>query len=140
MIRTNREIEIMKKVNHPNLMALVECYQNRFENSEYRFLLMDLMDMDLTDFIRKYPEKFIPEVEAKFYFYQICKGVEHLHQKNIAHRDIKPDNIFLKRHLSTSMLQVRVGDFGFSKHDDNDEFLTQLGTSKQMFRIYTYLM
>ena len=49
---------------------------------------------------------------ARFYFTQICLGMEHLHEKSIIYRDIKPENILLD-----SEGNVRIGDFGLSKPD-----------------------
>lgn len=125
--RAKWEINIMKEVNHPNLMTLID----ESESFNQMFLLMDLMDFDLLEFIRTFPDAYMPEFEAKFYFYQICNGTEYLHQKNIVHRDIKPENIFLKRHpLFADGFQLRIGDFGLSKQDLSGEFSSQVGTGE----------
>jgi serine/threonine protein kinase len=48
-------------------------------------------------------------VDVKKIFYQVCKAVEFVHERNIAHMDIKPENIFMN-----SVDYVKLGDFGSS--------------------------
>jgi serum/glucocorticoid-regulated kinase 2 len=58
------------------------------------------------------------EDQARFYFTQICLGIDYLHQRFIIYRDIKPENILLDIDGN-----ARVGDFGLSKPDmDQNEF------------------
>ena len=55
----------------------------------------------------------------------ICLGLKEIHQNNLIHRDLKPDNIFLNADLT-----VKIGDFGISKklQNTNDYAKTQAGT------------
>lgn len=50
------------------------------------------------------------EDEVAFIFLQLCLAMEHLHQRNIMHHDLKPENIMLTR----SGL-IKLGDFGFAR-------------------------
>lgn len=50
------------------------------------------------------------EDQARFYFVEICLGIEYLHERCIIYRDIKPENILLDHEG-----HVRIGDFGLSK-------------------------
>ena len=50
------------------------------------------------------------EIQAKFYFSEILLGIEHLHNKNIVYRDIKPENI-----LVDIDGHIRIADFGLAK-------------------------
>jgi serine/threonine protein kinase len=50
------------------------------------------------------------ETEVAFIFLQLCMAVDHLHQRNILHHDLKPENIMLS---STGV--IKLGDFGFAR-------------------------
>ncbi|KPA80188.1 putative protein kinase [Leptomonas pyrrhocoris] len=50
------------------------------------------------------------ETEVAFIFLQLCMAVDHLHQRNILHHDLKPENVMLS---STGV--VKLGDFGFAR-------------------------
>ena len=49
---------------------------------------------------------------------QILHGLEYLHSMNIAHRDIKPDNILCNKNLNTGKLEIKIGDYGLGKSLD----------------------
>ena len=51
---------------------------------------------------------------ARFYFTEICLGMQHLHQHFVVYRDIKPENIFLDHEG-----HAKIGDFGLVKPDMN---------------------
>jgi MAP/microtubule affinity-regulating kinase len=62
---------------------------------------------------RKYRR--VEEREAKQIFKQVVEGVNYLHKQNIAHRDLKPDNILIEDQLQNSYdMKVKIIDFGFS--------------------------
>ena len=48
--------------------------------------------------------------------YQICSGVQDLHEMNIAHRDLKPENLLLSEKDSNSFI-IKIIDFGFAKEN-----------------------
>ncbi|OQS07130.1 ubiquinone biosynthesis protein COQ9 [Thraustotheca clavata] len=75
-------------------------------------MLMEFADGgDLHELIEKQAsENRISEVHIIRLFVQVCLALKHLHDNNILHRDIKPQNIFL-----TSSGIVKLGDFGISK-------------------------
>lgn len=54
--------------------------------------------------------KYLSEKMIYSIFLQICKGIKHIHDKKIIHRDIKPDNIFM---FNDGL--IKIGDFGVSK-------------------------
>lgn len=67
---------------------------------------MDKYDTDLKNVI--YTTKLNPMI-MKLIFYQMLRAVNYIHALNICHRDIKPDNFFLKGY------RVVLGDFGAAK-------------------------
>lgn len=116
------EIAVMRKMDHPNVMSLIKSYQQE----SHIILIMHLMDTDLLKYVSNV--KSIEEDEARFFFYQITLGLEHLHSQKIAHRDLKAENVFMKLHPEANQWQLRIGDFGLSKQDPGDEFYSVVGT------------
>ena len=103
------ELEIMKLVRHPNIVSLIDL----FENSEHIFIVMDYYKGgDLTNYLNKHKYKLTEEQVAKL-IYQIASGIKYLHEYGIVHRDLKPDNIMLSD-LSDEP-SVKIMDFGLSK-------------------------
>lgn len=68
---------------------------------------MDLYDLDLDDYISI--KNKIDDLTLKIFCYQMLRSVLYLHSNNICHRDIKPHNFFVKKHM------VVLGDFGSAK-------------------------
>ena len=58
----------------------------------------------------------IPETDARKIFIQIMEGLNYIHQKNVAHRDMKLENLLLD-----SNLNVKIIDFGFSIENLRDK-------------------
>jgi len=54
----------------------------------------------------------LPERACAKIFGQIISGMKFIHDMNIAHRDIKPDNIMVD--MSTPNLETKIIDFGFA--------------------------
>ena len=86
------EIEIMKKLDHPNIIKLYDVLE---DESSIMLALEYLSGGSLRQYLRKKSNRKISEVEAKMYFGQIIDAVRYLHSKNIYHRDLKPENILL---------------------------------------------
>lgn len=104
------EIDILKTISHPNI---IKFYQNfgviNNLGEEYIVIITEYCQRgDLFDFV--YNSSFENENEKKKVFYGIAKGVEYLHNRGIAHCDIKPENILLDNNMIPKLC-----DFGFSK-------------------------
>jgi serine/threonine protein kinase len=103
------EIDIMKLCHHPNVVRLLD----HFENAEYIFIVMEyLSGGSLKDYfiIKKY--KF-DEKRASEIMFQLGLGLQYLHQYGVVHRDLKPDNIMMTE--TENMSQIKIMDFGLSK-------------------------
>eukprot|EP00012_Vannella_robusta_P001357 CAMPEP_0206184286 /NCGR_PEP_ID=MMETSP0166-20121206/1136_1 /ASSEMBLY_ACC=CAM_ASM_000260 /TAXON_ID=95228 /ORGANISM="Vannella robusta, Strain DIVA3 518/3/11/1/6" /LENGTH=351 /DNA_ID=CAMNT_0053599289 /DNA_START=718 /DNA_END=1770 /DNA_ORIENTATION=- len=93
---------LRKFVKTPEIVTCLD----RFVSGFYGVIVMEKLEMDLLDYIEAGT---IPSESVKIIFKQICDAVLALHQKNIAHLDIKPENIFLN-----DIYSVKLGDFGAS--------------------------
>ncbi|EFO89073.1 hypothetical protein CRE_14260 [Caenorhabditis remanei] len=85
------------------------------------FLILELGDYDLHDFIIKH-EKGVCESLAQQYFCQIMTAIDYCHQLHVVHRDLKPENVVFFEKLG----MVKLTDFGFSNSYEPGE---QLSTS-----------
>uniref|UniRef100_A0A674D3Q7 Death-associated protein kinase 2-like n=1 Tax=Salmo trutta TaxID=8032 RepID=A0A674D3Q7_SALTR len=85
-----REVEILQSLQHDNVMALRDVFESRAEV----VLIVELISGgELFDFIAE--KESLSEEEAIEFLKQILKGVGFMHTKNIAHFDLKPENIML---------------------------------------------
>ena len=114
-----REIEIMKVCQHPNIIRLLDI----FENQDSIFLVMDLLKGgDLFEYLEK--RKFrISEQRAAFLVNSIVNALEYLHSYGIAHRDLKPENMLMITEDEDS--DIKLMDFGLSKIIAPDEKSTE---------------
>jgi len=106
--RLKTEVEILKKVSHPNIVCLKDLY----ETNEKLYLVMELVTGgELFDKIvekGQYSEK-----DASVIVKKMLQAVEYLHSIKIAHRDLKPENLLLKGEGVDT--DVMISDFGLSK-------------------------
>lgn len=101
-----REIHVMDSIHHPNVLALLE----HFEDDDYFYLVMEFCDGgSLFDHIRKGVK--IREPQAATLFRQIADAVLFCHSQKVAHRDLKPQNI-----LISEFPEIKISDFGLCGH------------------------
>jgi len=116
-----REVQIMKKVNHPNVLKLFEV----FEDEEEFFLVMELVTgKELFDKIVERGQ--YSEADASHIVRQIVSAVDYLHGQGIAHRDLKPENL-LSAEVDGEEI-IKIADFGFSKNFGEEKLMTSCGS------------
>jgi len=122
-----REIEIMTKIRHPNILYCKAVY----ETEQQIYLVLELVKGgELYDKIVDEGE--YTENEAREIIFQVLSAVEYLHRNQIAHRDLKPENILCssksgaKKGFRHEM--IKVADFGLSKMFDREMLLSQCGS------------
>ena len=116
------EIEVLKALDHPNIIKLFDCYQDK---SYYYMVEEYCSGGDLFDYIQK--EKFFTERKAGTIFNQLLSAVNHLHKKRIVHRDLKPENIVLIEAKNKDVF-IKLIDFGTSITIKGKNLTQELGT------------
>ncbi|KAI4190490.1 MAG: hypothetical protein L6R41_000725 [Letrouitia leprolyta] len=103
------EIAIMKKLNHDNVVSLIEVLDDPDEDSLYMVLEMCkkgvIMKVGVDETADPYDEEL-----CRYWFRDLILGIEYLHAQGVVHRDIKPDNCLL-----TQDNVLKVVDFGVSE-------------------------
>ncbi|KAK2673591.1 Protein kinase domain [Fusarium oxysporum f. sp. vasinfectum] len=105
-----REVAILKLIEHPNIMKLYDIWENRSEV----YLILEYIDQgDLFTFINMKGR--LSEEVSIFFFRQIISAISYCHSFNICHRDLKPENI-----LISADLQIKIADFGMAALHQTD--------------------
>uniref|UniRef100_A0A0K0G287 Serine/threonine-protein kinase polo (inferred by orthology to a D. melanogaster protein) n=1 Tax=Strongyloides venezuelensis TaxID=75913 RepID=A0A0K0G287_STRVS len=107
----HNETSIQKSLRHQNIIRMF----GHFDCSRYTCMILELCDGTLEDVLERL--NFLDEPSCRFVVREVARGISYLHEKQIIHRDIKPDNIFL-----TKDMDVKIGDFGIAiRHEDPTE-------------------
>jgi len=112
-----REIMILKRLSHPNIISLLEVVTSKpSEKNKLRgnvYLVFEYMEHDLSGLVDLKINFNIPQI--KCILFQILTGISYLHTNNIIHRDIKGANI-----LINNRGDVKIADFGLARiHNPN---------------------
>ena len=116
-LKIENEVKLLLEINNENV---IKYYESFIENSKY-YLVMEYCDADtLTNFINyfKTEKKTIPKKIILDFVGQICLGIKEIHNHNIIHKDLKPDNIFL-----TKDLKIKIGNFGIEINKKYDSVI-----------------
>ncbi|KAF8074990.1 kinase-like domain-containing protein [Lyophyllum atratum] len=106
-----REIVVMKLLDHPNVMRLYDVW----ETSTELYLIMEyIQGGELFDYLCNNGKLLVPE--ALNYFQQIIAAMDYCHRFNIAHRDLKPENILLDNDCN-----IKIADFGMAAWQANND-------------------
>ncbi|CDS42104.1 glycogen synthase kinase 3 beta [Echinococcus multilocularis] len=111
----NRELQIMRSLDHQNIVKLKYFFYVMGERKEdvYLNLVLEFVPETVYRVARRYTrqKETIPMIFAKLYMYQLFRSLAYIHSKGICHRDIKPQNLLLDP--STGVLKLC--DFGSAK-------------------------
>ena len=124
-----REIEVLRKLDHPNVIKLYDVIYN----SNTVFLILEYCKHgDFSCFLKK---RALKEERAKKFIRELAEGMKYLKKHNITHRDLKPQNLLL-----TDKYNLKITDFGLAKFTEDDKMMqTMCGSPLYMApEILTY--
>ncbi|XP_073811656.1 projectin protein bent isoform X33 [Musca autumnalis] len=122
MIR--REIDVMNQLHHQKLINLHDAFE---DDDEMVLILEFLSGGELFERITA-DDYQMSEAEVIHYMRQICEGIKYMHEKNIVHLDIKPENIMCQTRKSNN---VKLIDFGLATRlDPNETVKITTGTAE----------
>lgn len=105
-----REILILRRLDHPNVVKLRGLVTSRMSCSLY--LVLDYMDHDLAGLAAS-PRITFSESQVKCYMQQLLSGLEHCHRSHVLHRDIKGSNLLIDNDGV-----LKIADFGLASFFD----------------------
>ncbi|KAJ7973421.1 Protein kinase superfamily protein [Quillaja saponaria] len=105
-----REILILRRLDHPNVIKLEGLVTSRMSCSLY--LVFEYMEHDLAGLAASPGIKFT-EPQVKCYMHQLLSGLEHCHNHNLLHRDIKGSNLLIDNGGI-----LKIADFGLASFFD----------------------
>lgn len=114
------EINILKTMDHPNILKIFEFYVS---NDSY-FLVTELctggeLFQEIID------NGALNEKLAAYIMYQLLSAIHYCHSMKIVHRDLKPENILIAKR-ENGLFHVKICDFGTSKMVENKESLKNI--------------
>ncbi|GFP86398.1 probable serine/threonine-protein kinase at1g54610 [Phtheirospermum japonicum] len=108
-----REIHILRKLDHPNIIKLEGLVTSRASCSLY--LVFEYMEHDLTG-LASLPGVKFTEPQVKCYMQQLLRGLDHCHSNGVLHRDIKGSHLLIDNHGV-----LKIADFGLASYFDNNQ-------------------
>ena len=112
---------------HPNLVQFLGIHYSS-PTADLPWLVMELMYISLTGLIENYERKLIPVSFKLTILVDICQGLQFLHSKSIAHRDLSSNNVLLTKHL-----MAKIADLGMTKVMGADSQRHTLAPGTQVF-------
>lgn len=121
-----QEAKLLSKLKHPNIVA----YKDSFERDGQLHIAMQFCEGgDLYSKLKEQKQTLLEERQVVEWFVQIAMALQYMHERNILHRDLKTQNIFL-----TKSKIIKVGDLGIARVLDSstDMATTLIGTPYYM--------
>ena len=102
-----RELDVMRKIDHPFIIKLV----NTTQDEKSVFMLLNLVQGgELFNVMHNDDRDLLPENEVQFYAACILEGLAYMHRRRIIYRDLKPENV-----LIDDLGYTVIVDLGFAK-------------------------
>ncbi|KAG0609054.1 hypothetical protein M758_8G153500 [Ceratodon purpureus] len=133
-----REISLLATLSHPSILSILGYWEGEKSSA----IVTELMDGDLTDLMAERLKRGNPGMRpfsisvACDTMLQIAEGVDYIHEKGVSHRDLKSQNVLVRRSKDDDIEYVcaKVADFGLSKTKESSMACTHMtsntGTSR----------
>ncbi|KAI4322944.1 hypothetical protein L6164_022591 [Bauhinia variegata] len=108
-----REIHILRRLDHPNVIKLEGLVTSRMSCSLY--LVFEYMEHDLAG-LASHPGLKFTEAQVKCYMQQLLHGLDHCHSRGVLHRDIKGSNLLIDNNGI-----LKIADFGLASFFDPNQ-------------------
>ena len=107
--RAVNEIRILREASHPNILVLFDVIQTK----KNLYLVVERGHRDMYDFLEEMQSKatHVDEKIMKSLMKQLICGLEYLHDMNVCHRDVKPENLLIIEGGNQN-LKLKLLDFG----------------------------
>lgn len=130
--RFEREMRSAARLNHPNIVA---AYSSPPLEGLLAFAMEYVDGVDLQQVVDACGP--LPVSEACFYVYQAAQGLQHAHERQMVHRDIKPGNLMLLRDRTEQVIKIL--DFGLAKATSENPVDAALTDAGQMLGTPHYM-
>ncbi|XP_019942353.1 MAP kinase-activated protein kinase 2 [Paralichthys olivaceus] len=113
--KARREVELHWRASPcSNIVRIIDVYENLYQSKKCLLIVMECMDGgELFSRIQDRGDQAFTEREASDIMKSIGEAIQFLHAINIAHRDVKPENLLYSSQRTTALLKLT--DFGFAK-------------------------
>lgn len=111
-----REIDFLKQCTHENVIEMIEHFSGHKSKAKtWAALIMPVADQGLDAYLSRRRGHPCTDSFTRAVAGQLALGLEHLHAKNVIHRDLKPGNVLLFW-MDVGQLRCVLADFGMARH------------------------
>lgn len=101
-----REISLLKELDHPNIVKLLDVVHSE----KKLYLVFEYLNKDLKKFMDDCSPAGLPISLVKSYLWQLLQGIAHCHAHRVLHRDLKPQNLLIDTEGN-----IKLADFGLAR-------------------------
>jgi len=112
------EVKVLSSLKHPYIVRYWESFVRESRDAHFLCIVMDFCEGgDLWQYIAHCRHRCqpVPETHVLRWFTQMCLALKYMHEKNVLHRDIKTQNVFLANKDGSEVQCAKIADFGIAK-------------------------